>query len=336
MCHTKFTKIQMLKFRLFLILAFSALLFALACAQQGQTGVPPPAQSLNMAAQDIPALLRASDQNGAAMHQRLLEFTYIQKRITREVSAKDKVSERVREFEAYPVKTEGRHRHVLSLIKKDGLALSEKQIEENRLVAAAEMEKAAQEEIATVTPETGDTEKYITAGIGIGPGQTGEGIWLGVSQFLRQCRFDAPRLVQLAGRETIALRLHSCDSNLLGARERYLAKLTGIVWIDVVDKVVVRLEAWPTALTSGAERPKDIFTERPANEVIVYEQQRVQGDIWAPRRIRLNGIGKAAVFNGVDKDMVFEFTDYRHFSTEIKETEIVAPKKKPIPFDLYR
>ncbi len=69
MCHTKFTKIQMLKFRLFLILAFSALLFALACAQQGQTGVPPPAQSLNMAAQDIPALLRASDQNGAAMHQ---------------------------------------------------------------------------------------------------------------------------------------------------------------------------------------------------------------------------------------------------------------------------
>lgn len=89
-----------------------------------------------------------------------------------------------------------------------------------------------------------------------------------------------------------------------------------------MDKVVVRLEAWPKTSVSGQERP--------ANEVIVYEQQRVQEGIWAPRRIRLNGIGNATVFNGVDKDMSFEFTDYRHFSTEIKDTEIVAPKKKPL------
>lgn len=333
MCHTKFTNIRTPRLRLVLILSFSALLIAPAWAQQEQEAQTPPAQRLNLESLDIPALIRASDRNGAAMHQRLLEFTYIQKRITREAGPKGRVIERVREFEAYPVKTEGRHRHVLSLIKKDGVPISPEQIKENRQFAVAEMEKAAHEEIApSPTPETAEAEKYITAGIGIGPGPTGEGVWLGVSQFLRQCRFDAPRLAQFGDRETIALRLHSCQDIHADSRETYLAKLTGIVWIDVADKVVARLEAWPMTQASGTERPKDTFTERPTNEILVYEQQRVQGGIWAPRRIRLNGIGKAAVFNGVDKDMIFEFTDYRHFSTEIKETEIVEPKKKPIPF----
>jgi hypothetical protein len=112
--------------------------------------------------------------------------------------------------------------------------------------------------------------------------------------------------------------------------------LTGIVWIDAADKVVLRLEAWPITPISGAEPPKDILAERPSAEVIVYEQQRIrvgtEGEIWAPRRIRLDGIGKAMLFNGVHKDMSFEFTDYRHFSTDIKEKEIIEPKKEPVSF----
>lgn len=322
MFNTKFTKIRIKGLPGFLPLFFSALLFLPVWTRQQAT--MPPAQQQTLDSLDIPALIGESDCNGAAMHQRLLEFTYIQKRTTREAGPKGKLIERVREFEAYPVKTEGRHRHVLSLIKKDGVPLSEKQIEQNRQLAAAEMEKAASEETAPDTaPESKGAEKYITAGIGIGPDQTGEGVWLGVSQFLRQCRFEAPRLAQFAGREAIALRLYSCSGAPTNPRENYIAKLTGTVWIDAADKVVVRLEAWPKTSASGSAQT--------GNEVIVYEQQRIQGGIWAPRRIRLNGFGNAAVFNGVDKDLIFEFMDYRHFSTEIKDTEIVAPKKKPFP-----
>lgn len=332
MCHTKFTNIQAQTFRFVLLLFFAAFLFVPVWAQQERPAVPLPVQQPDMKSLNIPELIRTSDQKGAAMHQRLLEFTYIQKRIEREAGPKDKVYERIREFEAYPIKTEGRHRHILSLIKKDGVALSEKQIEMNRQLAAAEIEQASKEEIALTSPGASTVDQYITAGIGIGPGPNGGGVWLGVSQFLRQCQFDDPRLVQFAERETIMLRLHSCNGDLLGTRERFLSKLIGLVWIDVADKVVVRLEAWPIMSVSAAKHPMESFTERPANEVIVYEQQRIQSGIWAPRRIRLNGLGKAAIFNGVSKDMVFEFSEYRHFSTEIKETEIVEPKKKPIPF----
>lgn len=136
MSNTKSTNIQAQGLRGCLTLFFSALLFAPAWAQQQTAAPQQTSDSL-----DIPALIRESDRNGAAMHQRLLEFTYIQKRTTRETGPKGKVVERVREFEAYPVKTEGRHRHVLSLIKKDGVPLSEKQIEQNRRLAVGEMEK---------------------------------------------------------------------------------------------------------------------------------------------------------------------------------------------------
>ncbi len=340
MRHTDLTSIYAPRSFFALGLCLSALWIipgqiASSWAQRRQTTATPRGQRLNLETLDIPALICESDRNGAAMHQQLVEFTYIQRRISREVGPKGKVIEQVREFEAYPIKTEGRHQHILSLIKKDGAPVPLEQIEKNRQFAASEMEKAERGKMApAAAPETAGAEKYITAGIGIGP--AGEGVWLGVSQFLRQCRFEAPRLTQLGDRETIMLTLRSCAGALAAPRERYLAKLTGIVWIDATDKVVARLEAWlaPTvssAERAGAERTKDIFAERPAAEVIIYEQQRVHHEIWAPRRIRLNAIGKAALFNGVNKDMIFEFTDYRRFSTEIKDKEILEPIKKLIP-----
>ncbi|HEX4946747.1 MAG TPA: hypothetical protein VFZ34_08795 [Blastocatellia bacterium] len=300
-----------------------------AWAQQQQSTHSPSEQQVNLATLDIPALLRESDRNGAAMHQRLVEYTYLQKRTTREVGPKGKLTEQIREFEAYPIKTAGRHRHVLSLIRKDGVLLTPEELEKNRLLAAHEMEKAEpQESAATALPGAKQSDKYITAGIGIGP--RGEGVWLGVSQFLRQCQFESPRLIQLADRATLLLALHSCAGVSAAPRESYLVKLHGLVWIDLTDKVVVRLEAWPTP-ASGAVRTSDLSAQRPTNEVLVYEQQFVRGGIWAPRRIHLNGIGRANLFNGVNKEMTFEFTDYRHFSTEIKEKEAVEPIKKPWP-----
>ena len=104
------------------------------------------------------------------------------------------------------------------------------------------MEQAEREAPAPAdAPATAGAEKYVTAGIGIGP--AGEGVWLGVSQFLRQCRFEAPRPARLADREMIALTMRSCAGAPTSPREDYLRQLTGIVWIDAADKVVVRLEA---------------------------------------------------------------------------------------------
>src|SRR5262249_37165224 len=141
-------------------------------------------------------------------------------------------------------------------------------------------------------------EKYVSAGIGMS--EAGDGVWVGVSQFLRQCRFDAPRYDRLADRDMITLNIHACASDVSAPRERYLDKMAGVVWIDAADKVVARLEAWPASITEP-ETP----SSPPDAETIVYEQVRLPSGLWVPKRIRLNAIGKAALFNGTDKDMTF-------------------------------
>ena len=169
---------------------------------------------------------------------------------------------------------------------------------------------------------TSGAENYVTAGIGVS--QAGDGVWIGVSQFLRQCRFGAPRYDRLTGRDMIALNIHSCAGNVGDPHEQYLARMAGVVWIDATDKVVARLEAWP-----APETDRETSSAPRTAETIVYEQTRLPNGLWVPKRIRLNAIGKAALFNGTDKDMTFEFSHYQRFGTEVKDIEQTPLKSKP-------
>lgn len=268
---------------------------------------------------NISELIQDAERNGAIMHQRLPEYTYIQKRITREFGENHRQTVRIREYEAFPTQVNGRHRHILSLISRDGVPVPEDQLEKNRLSAANEMEQAERGELpAPDAHEESNSVQYVTAGIGIG--SDGTGIWLSASQFLHHCRFSNPRRTEIDGREMIMLDMHSCRVSPRTLREDYLEKIAGTVWIDVADRVAARFAAWPVASTVST-----------AEEVIAYEQLRLNTGIWVPGRIRLNGLGRSAIFNGVDKDITFEFREYRRFSTEIREPDITAPQKKPIP-----
>jgi len=318
------TRSVWLRRRLVWVFGWAASLVLSGWAQHVTPAPAPPEPQANFSAAELQLLIQLSDHNGAKQHQRLAEYTYLQRRTTRELGPKGKVVEAIREYEAYPVKRADSHQHVLSLIKKDGVPVSAAQLEQNRLAAVREMEQA-EAETQRPAPAHRETAKYITAGIGLD--QTSGGIWLGVSQFLRQCQFAAPRRTLLNGRATLILALHACQVPPTNAREAYLNQLVGLVWLDEVDKVVTRLEAWPGSRTLA---PAELWAARPSAEVLVYEQQLLREGVWAPRRIRLNGLGQGRFFNGVDKDMLFEFTDYRHFATDVKEKELTEPVKKPV------
>jgi len=273
---------------------------------------------------DIPLLIRESDRVGAAMHLQLPEYTYIQTRLSRELNQRGKLIEHSSAYEAYPLKVNGHHRHVISMISEDGVPLSPKRLKQERLEAAKEIEEAERENTSELSgvPPTG-TEKYITAGIGLS--QAGDGVWVGVSQFLQKCSFEKPRYERLADRYMIALNIHSCSGNNSTPRERYMAEMAGVVWIDAVDKVVARLEAWPMRAATEQERE----AAAPEVETLVYEQMRLKNGLWVPKRIRLNAIGKSALFNGIDRDMTFEFSIYQHYNTEVNELQQVTLKSKP-------
>src|SRR5262245_3482423 len=218
---------------------------------------------------DIPLLIRDSDRLGTAMHLRLPEYTYLQTRLSRELDQRGKIVERASAYEAYPIIVLGHQRHVISLISEDGAPVSPKRLKKERQQAAKEIETAERESAHQVggAPAAG-AEKYVAAGIGVS--QTGDGVWIGVSQFLRQCRFGEPRYDRLADRDMIALNIRSCAGDVGDSREQYLARIAGIIWIDAVDKVVARLEAWPAYETM----PEMASPTRNA-ETIVYSQIRL-------------------------------------------------------------
>ncbi len=287
------------------------------------TAAPDDARVPDLSSLDVQLLIRDSDRLGTAMHLRLPEYTYIQTRVSREFDQRGKLVERVSAYEAYPVKILRQQRHVISLISEDGAPVSPKRLKKERLQAAKEIETAERESALQANgARAAGAEKYIAAGVGVS--QTGDGVWIGVSQFLRQCRFGAPRYDRLVDRDMIALNIHSCAGNMGDPREQYLARMAGVVWIDAADKVVALLEAWPASEIQRETSPAPRTTE-----TIVYEQVRLPNGLWVPKRIRLNAIGKAALFNGTDKDMTFEFSHYQRFDTEVKVLEQTPLKSKP-------
>jgi hypothetical protein len=271
---------------------------------------------------DVPLLIRDSDRLGTAMHLRLPEYTYLQTRVSRELDQRGKLVERVSAYETYPIRVPGRQRHVISLISEDGAPVSQKRLKKERQQAVKEIETAEREgALQAGGAPTAGAEKYVAAGIGVS--QVGDGVWVGVSQFLRQCQFGAPRYDRRADRDMIALNIHSCAGDMGDPREQYLAGMAGVVWIDAADKVVARLEAWP-----ASETGRETHSAPPGAETLVYEQMRLPNGLWFPKRIRLNAIGKAALFNGTDKDMTFEFSHYQRFNTEVKDLQQVTLKPK--------
>ncbi len=273
-----------------------------------------------LAAMDIPALLQECDRNGAAMHQQLPEYTYLQTRRTREYASRGKLVEATSTYEAYPVIILGQHRHIISLISENGIPIPAKELEKERQQTAREMEAAERENAASMKPEALPRERYITAGIGLN--DAGEGVWVGVSQFLRTCRFTNPQNERYFDRQMITMEFSSCDKTSLPAREKYLLKMKGKIWVDANEKVIARLEARPI----DSKTPSPEFS---GEEVIVYEQMRLPDGLWVPRRIRLNAIGKSGLFNGTDKDMTFEFAQYQHFMTEVKDLQQSTMKPRP-------
>jgi hypothetical protein len=286
-----------------------------------RTAAPDDARLPALSSLDIPQLIHDSDRIGTAMHLRLPEYTYIQTRFSRELDQRGKLVEHVSAYEAYPIIVLGNRRHVISLISEDGAPVSPKRLKKERQQAAKEIETAERESaLKGGGAPAASAEKYVSAGIGVS--QAGDGVWIGVSQFLRQCRFGAPRYDRLSNRDMIALDTRSCSGNVSDPREQYLARMAGVVWIDAADKVVARLEAWPA---SEGKMP----SASPASETLVYEQMRLPNGLWVPKRIRLNAIGKADLFNGTDKDMTFEFSHYQRFNTEVKELQQMTLKSKP-------
>lgn len=278
---------------------------------------------LDLAKLDVAEFLRACDRNGTEIHQRLLDYTYRLKKVRREFNEQGKaVEKQSQEFEAYPV----RGQHILIQLLEDGLPLPSEEIAWQRRIAGEQLERAereAEQQRQAGGASAGAPDGYPAAGIYGRVRRHPVGISIDPSTILRSCDLTAPRLEMLGERQAVVFDFKARPGVTLPPRRTYLAQLAGRVWIDATDKVIVRVEAWPTDEFRKAESVQAATAAEPR---LVYQQTRLPSGAWVPTLMRLNSGGNAALFDGLNWDVVFEFTDYKQFTTSVEDFKSHAKK----------
>ena len=270
-------------------------------------------------------LLQQSSVVGGAMHKQLLDYTYILKKTRHTLDERGNPSgaeEQV--FEAYPIRGE----HVLIRLSANGIP--SRTLAEDRKRAVKQLEEAEHRGLQLdgerEKTETGEKSEYVSAGVsGIYGGNAGY-VSINVSAFLRACEFFSPRTEKIAGREMLVLSFRRRAGASLPLNQSYISKLVGTIWIDQADKVVTRLEAWPAVQAAfdflQSTAPRD-------DAALIYQQQRQPNGSWFPTVIRMNAGGRKELFNGLNWDVLFEFSGYHRFNTDSTEEILNPANKKP-------
>ena len=268
---------------------------------------------------DVVALLREVGKNQDEVEKRLTEYAFIQKETDREIDDKGQLKkETVKVYEVYPI---ANREPIQKLISENGLPLSgdraareDKRVQEELLKAERDKEK---DERDAARRRAEQQKKNKAAG-------REEDDDPEISQFLRICEFVSPRREEFGKRETIVFDFRPRPGFKPSNREESLiAKLVGAVWIDPVDKQVIRLEA---RLAEGFKMAGGLLVSLKPGAAMVMEQTRMADGVWLPRFAQINLSVKVLLFGGGDYNKTIEWSDYKHFSGDVKDYKIDAPK----------
>ena len=266
----------------------------------------PPTEDLN-----VTALLREVEKNQDELENRVAEYSFKQTETDREISDKGELKkETVKVYEVFPLPN---REPVEKLISENGVLLSAER--------AAKEDRRVQEEFAKAEREKAKDEKKVAQRRAEREKKEGEGTE--ISPFLKACEFISPRREDLDGRDTIVFDFRPRPGFKPSNREESLiAKLIGVVWIDPVDKQVIRLEA---RLAEGFKMAGGLLVSLKPGAALVIEQTRMVQGVWLPKFAQLNLSVKVLLFGGGDYNKTIEWSEYRHFAGDVKEYKVDAP-----------
>jgi hypothetical protein len=286
-----------------------------------ETEIPKP-EPLPPLPDEFAALISQSAEVGATMHKQLLDYTYTLKKTRRVLDERGNPADSREEiFEAYPVRGE----HILIHLSTDGV--SSRSLAEDRKRAVKQLEDAEsrqEDELLSGKNDPGKSDGYISAGIfGIYNGKVGQ-VSINISTFLQNCEFFDPRIEEVSQRPTAVLRFRPRAGVVVSNDYSYITKLVGKIWIDKADQVVTRVEAWPASAF-------DLISSTATNNeaALIYKQERQPNGLWFPALIRANARGRKDLFNGLNWDVLFEFSNYQRFNTTSSEKINTPPIKSP-------
>lgn len=264
---------------------------------------------------DITSLILEVVRNQDATENRVAEYSFKQTETDREINGKGELKKQtVKVYEVYPLPN---REAVVKLISENGVPLSaeraakeDKRVQEEFLKAERDKEKDEQE----AAKRRAEREKKKKNDDDGDPA---------ISMFLRACDFVSPRRERFEGRESIVFDFRPRAGFKPKTREESLiAKLVGVIWIDPADKQVMRLEA---RLAEGFKIAGGLVASLKPGAGLVMEQTRMEQGVWLPRFAQINLSVKVLLFAGGDFNKTIEWSDYKHFSGDVKDYKIEAP-----------
>ena len=272
----------------------------------------PPAATENL---DVVALLREVGQNQDELENRVAEFAFKQTETDRSIDSKGQLKkETVKVYEVYPLPN---REPVQKLISENGIPLTpERAAKEDRRIQEefAKAERDKEKDAKKVAQRRAEREKKKAEGEEA----------TDISTFLKACEFVSPRRETLSGRETIVFDFRPRAGFKPKTREESLiAKLVGVVWIDPVDKQVIRLEA---RLAEGFKMAGGLLVSLKPGAALVIEQTRMAQGVWLPKFAQINLSVKVLLFSGGDYNKTIEWSEYRHFAGDVKDYKIDTVK----------
>jgi len=268
----------------------------------------PPAATENL---DVAALWREVIANQDELDNRVAEYAFRQTETDREISDKGELKkETIKVYEVYPLPN---REPVQKLISENGVPLSAER--------AAKEDKRVQEEFEKADREKEKDEKKVAQRRAEREKKKAEGTE--ISPFLKACDFVSPRREVLEGRETIVFDFRPREGFKPKTREESLiAKLVGVVWIDPVDKQVIRLEA---RLAEGFKMAGGLLVSLKPGAALVIEQTRMSQGVWLPKFAQINLSVKVLLFSGGDYNKTIQWSEYRHFAGDVKDYKVDTP-----------
>ena len=268
---------------------------------------------------DVAALLREVGKNQDEVEKRVTEYAFTQKETDREISSKGELKkETVKVYEVFPIPN---REPVEKLISENGVPLSgERATREDKRVQE-EFQKAERDKDKDEKDAARRRAEQQKKNKEAGRDQDDDPE---ISQFLKVCEFVSPRRERFGNRDTIVFDFRPRQGFKPNNREESLiAKLVGAVWIDPVDKQVIRLEA---RLAEGFKMAGGLLVSLKPGAALVMEQTRVADGVWLPRFAQINLSVKVLLFGGGDYNKTIEWSDYKHFSGDVKSYTLDAPK----------
>jgi len=285
---------------------------------------------------DIPALVKEAYCKGAG--DMLTDYTYVMTSVGRSVDKKGQTKLESTTYEVFiPMLKGGTHgKGILVITNRNGVPVPDEELERARQDAGKRLEKDEEKNAVEKpsAPETAEDSKGIlplgmytkTTSNHSSYSRSGSAA-LAIHTFLNTCELTLARREQHDGRETLVFNFTPRPGAQFVKNEKYIAHLTGEIWIDAQDRIVTRLVGWPTITPTKAASDQIVSSSSDTPPAVYVEMIRLPEGVWLPRVLRINGADYGKLFDGITSETTSTFSNYVRFSTQVKEFQINPPSK---------